>query len=827
MNGSALIENLWRDASFSLRTMLRRPAATAITLLTIALGIGATTAIFSIVNAVLFRPLPYPEPQTLVGVWHASAAPGRELDNLALSASMYLTYRDENRTFESFGVWNSGAASVTGLGDPEEVSTLRVTSEVLPALRVQPILGRWFSAVDDSPEGAETVILTHDYWQRRLGGDPQVVGQMINVDSRPREVIGVMPQGFRFLHLAPAVILPQRFDRSALPPNTSFNYQGLARLKAGITAEEAGADIARMLPIWVETFGIDRLMVDNARLGPSLRALKLDVVGDVGSALWVLMGTVGVVLLIACANVANLLLVKATGRRQELAVRAALGAGRKRIARELLVESVLLGLIGGVLGLGAAQGALRLLVALAPGNLPRLAEVSLDPVVLGFALFVSLSSGLLFGVIPVMKHARAGIATPLRGGRSGGHTRERQLSQSTLVVAQVALALVVLVASGLMLRSFQQLASVDPGFAEPEDLQTFRVAIPAAEAAEPERVIRMQNDILDLLAAIPGVTSAAFTSAMPMETDFLAGNGVWIEGQTQPGDIPPLHRAKSTSPGLLATQGTPLIVGRDFTWTDIYEERDVVLVSARMARETWGDAIGALGKNVRLGPTGPWLEVIGVAADVHDEGVHLPASSTLYRRAGVQRVGERAERATPRAVTFAIRSDRAATESFLAEVREAVWSVSRNLPLAQLRTLADVQRGSLARTSFTLAMLGIAGSMALLLGVIGIYGVVSYTVSQRSREVGVRVAVGAQSRDVTGLFVRQGLVLACIGVAIGLGAAAGLARLMSALLFGVSALDWATYAAAAAVLLLACALASYLPARRAATIDPMETLRAE
>jgi predicted permease len=827
MDGSALIDNLWRDVRFSLRTMLRRPAATAITLLTIALAIGATTAIFSLVNAVLFRPLPYPEPQALVGVWHSSALSGRELDNLGLSASMYLTYRDENRTFESFGVWNSGAASVTGIGDPEEVPTLRVTSEVLPALGVQPVLGRWFSAADDSPEGAETIVLTHGYWQRRLGGDSQVIGRIITVDSRPREVIGVMPQGFRFLNLAPAVILPQRFDRTALPPNTSFNYQGLARLGPGVTPEEASADVARMLPIWVETFGIDRQMSVGARLGPSLRALKRDVVGDVGNALWVLMGAVGVVLLIACANVANLLLVKATGRRQELAVRAALGAGRKRIARELLVESVLLGLIGGALGLGAAQGALRLLVVLAPGNLPRLTEVSLDPAVLGFALAASLSSGLLFGLIPVVKHARAGIATPLRGGHTGSHNRERQLSQSALVVAQVALALVVLVGSGLMLRSFQELASVDPGFTDPEHLQTFRVAIPPAEAAEPERVIRMQTDILEQLAAIPGVTSTAFTSAMPMETGFLAGNAVWVAGQTQPGEIPPLHRAKSASPGLLATQGTPLIAGRDFTWTDVYEERGVVLVSARMARETWGDPVAALGKNVRLGPAGPWLEVIGVAADVHDEGLHLPASTTLYRRAGVQRVGERAERATPRAVTFAIRSDRAATESFLAQVREAVWSVSPNLPLAQLRTLADVQRESLARTSFTLAMLGIAGSMALLLGVIGIYGVVSYTVSQRSREIGIRVAVGAQNRDVTALFLRHGLVLACIGVAVGLGAAAGLARLMSALLFGVSALDWTTYAAAAVLLLLACALASYLPARRAATIDPMNTLRGE
>src|SRR5688572_15173924 len=577
MNGNALLDDLWRDVRFSLRTMLRKRATTAITLLTIALGIGATTAIFSLVNAVLFRPLPYPEPQALVGVWHASALSGRELDNLGLSAAMYLTYRDENRTFESFGVWNSGAASVTGIGDPEEVPTLWVTSEILPALGVQPMLGRWFSSADDSPGGAETIVLTHDYWQRRLGADQQVIGRLITVDSRPREVVGVMPQGFRFLNLAPAVILPQRFDRSALPPNTSFSYQGLARLGPGVTLEEASADVARMLPIFVDTFGIDRQMFENARLGPSLRALKRDVVGDVGNALWVLMGSVGVVLLIACANVANLLLVKATGRQQEFAVRAALGAGNKRIARELLVESVLLGLIGGALGLAAAQGALRLLVALAPGSLPRLAEVALDPAVLGFALVVSLSSGLLFGLIPVLKQTRAGIVTPLRGGRTGSHSRERQLSQRTLVVAQVALALVVLVGSGLMLRSFQELASVDAGFRDPEHLQTFRLAIPPAESAEPERVIRMQNDILERLAAIPGVESVAFTSAMPMETGVLAGNAVWVEGQTQPGEIPPLRRAKSASPGLLATQGTALIAGRDFTWTDVYEERDVVL----------------------------------------------------------------------------------------------------------------------------------------------------------------------------------------------------------------------------------------------------------
>jgi predicted permease len=826
-----MFDLLWRDALFSLRALARRLPTTAVTLLTIALGIGATTAIFAVVYAVLIRPLPYPEPDALVGVWHSSSGVRGGSLNLGFSASMYLTYRAENRAFERFGIWSSNAASVTGIGDPEEVSALSVTADFLPALGVRPAIGRWFSEPDHEPGTAETVILTYGYWQTRVGRDPNVVGRTITVDGRPREVIGVMPQGFSFtqrftfVSSPPAFLLPHRFDPNALPPHASFNYQGIARLKAGVTIEQANADVARLLSIWVDRYGIDRAMMENAGIGPDIHTLKSDVVGDVGNMLWVLMGTVGVVLLIACANVANLLLVRAAARGQELAIRAALGAGRLRIARELLVESVMLGVLGGVFGLGIAYGGLRLLLTLQPANLPRIAEVTIDPPVLGFAFAVSLASGVLFGLIPVAKYAGSNLASPLRGGRRGTHSRERRLSQNALVVTQVALALVILVGSGLMLRSFQMLLNVEPGFSDPARLQLARISIPSAEADPPE-VIETQKEMLARISSVPGVDSVAFTSAMPMQSELLNTSAVWVEGQEVPGQLPPLRRLKYGSPGLLATQGTPLIAGRDFAWTDVDEQRGAVIVSERVARETWGGAFEALGKRVRFAPTGPWDEVVGVAGDVLDEGADRPASATVYRRAGVH-AGFGGAPSIQRAVTFAIRSDRAGTESFLAEVREAVWSVNANAPVAHMRTLEDGMAQSMARTSFTLVMLGIAGSIALALGVVGIYGVISYTVSERTREIGIRVAIGAQSRDVAGMFLRHAFMLTLIGVVVGLAGAAGLARMMSSLLFGIGALDPTAYGAVVLLLVTACMLGSYLSARRALAVDAAEALRAE
>jgi predicted permease len=547
-----------RNVRHAVRSLARTPGFAITAVLTLALGIGATTTIFSIVNAVLVRPLSYPQPDALVGVWNSAQFQGLTSNNVRLSSTMYLTYAERNQTFQEFGVWHTESASVTGLGEPEEVRTLVVTHGTLPAVGVAPALGRWFSRADAAPGTTETVILTHGYWQRRFGADAAVIGRTITIDSRPREVIGVMPQGFRFLSADPEVILPQRFAGPQLQPNDVHMYVGIARLKPGVSLAQASADVRRMLPIWIAQYGTNGPVLQAARFAPSLRPVKQDVVGDVGQVLWVLMGTIGIVLLIACANVANLLLVRAEGRQQELSVRAALGAGRGHIAHQLLVESVTLGILGGACGLAVAYGGLRLLAAMAPANLPRLGEVSIDPVVLAFTLAVSLSSGLLFGVIPVVKYARPRVSRALHGVVRGGNRtasqgRERHRSQNALVVVQVGLAVVLLVASGLMIRTFEALRKVQPGFVEPERVQTVRLSIPEAQVAEPERVVRMQQDIVEKIASIPGVMSVAFATALPMEMDLENNTVVTAEGQTLQEGIPPLRRSKFVAPGMFRT----------------------------------------------------------------------------------------------------------------------------------------------------------------------------------------------------------------------------------------------------------------------------------
>jgi putative ABC transport system permease protein len=829
MNTITLLDSVGRDLRYGLRTLRRSPSFAAIVLLTLAIGIGANTAIFSVLNGILIKPLPYPNAEELVGVWHV--APGLNIPGrVNVSPTMFFTYREASRTFQDFGLWSTGGTSVTGLAEPEQVRTLFVTHGVLQALNVPPALGRWFSQGDDEPGTPETVLLTHGYWQRRFGGDATVIGRTLMVESRLREVIGVMPERFRFLNADPELIVPLRFDRSRVFLG-NFSFLGLARLKPGVTMAQANADIGRMLPIWLEAWppppGVDRRFFANWKTGPALQPLKQDVVGNVGNVLWVLMGTIGIVLLIACANVANLLLVRAEGRQPELAIRAALGAGWGRIVRELLIESALLGLIGGTLGVGLAYAGLRLLRAIEPANLPRLGEISIDPLVLGFALVVSLLSGLLFGLIPALKYAGPQRAMALRaGGRTSSHGRERHRARNTLVVVQVALALVLLVASGLMIRTFQALLGIEPGFTRAAELQTVRISIPESLVPQPERVTRMQNDIVEKLAAIPGVTSAGFASSVPME-GVNWNDPVFAEDTTYPaGQTPPFRRFKFVSPEFRQTAGTRLVAGRDLTWTEIYDRRPVVMVSENLAREMWGRPDSALGKRIRQASNAPWREVVGVLEDVRDNGVHESAPTMVYWPAMMENFRSTSLNVT-RSAAFVIRGDRAGSESFLSQVREAVWSVNANLPLARVRTMQDIYDQSLARTSFTLVMLAIAGAMAFGLGIIGIYGVMSYAVSQRTREIGIRLALGAQQGELKKMVVRHGLAVAGIGVVIGLGAAAGLTRVMSSLLFGISPLDPMTFVAVPLLLMIAAMLASYLPARRAAAVDPVEALKAE
>jgi predicted permease len=525
--------------------------------------------------------------------------------------------------------------------------------------------------------------------------------------------------------------------------------------------------------------------------------------------------------------VANLLLVRVEGRQQELATRAALGAGWGRIARELLLESLVLGLTGGALGLAVAYGALKLLVAIGPETLPRLEEITIDPAVLGFTLIASLVSGLLFGVIPVLKYSGPRIVGALRSAtRNASHSRERHRARNILVVVQVALALVLLVASGLMIRTFQTLRNVHPGFERPSEVQMLRVAIPESVEAEPERVVRIFNEILEKISGIPDVTSAALVSSAPLE-GFNSTDPVSAEDKAYtPGQIPPLRRFKFVSPNYFHTVGTPLIAGRDLMWTDIFDVRPVAVISENTAREMWGSTQAALGKRIRVGNADPWREVVGVVGDVHDDGVHEPAPGVVYWPIMMTQFWGQ-PRFVSRGLTYVVRSERTNTEAFLTQVRQAVWSVNSSLPLALVRTLQDVYERSMARTTFALVMLAIAGGMALLLGLIGIYGVISYSVSQRTREIGIRMALGVDHSDVRRMFVRHGLVLSGIGIGIGIAVAAGLARLMASLLFNVSPLDAVTYVAVSVVLATAAVLASYLPARRAAALNPVQALRAE
>jgi predicted permease len=811
-----------------LRRLARAPTFTAITLVTLAVGIGANTAIFTVLDRVLLRPLPYPGADRLVGVWHA--APALNIADLNMSPSNYFVYREQNRSFEDVGVYQQDSYSVTGLAEPEQVRALDVTDAVLPLLGVQPWLGRLFSRADDSPGSPHTVVVSYGYWQRRLGADPGIVGRTLTIDGIPRQVIGVLPRGFTFLDAEEAALfVPLRLDRAKTQLG-QFNYEGVARLRPGITLEQANADVARMLPIVLAAFpappGFDIALFEKAGITANVRPLVRDVVGDVGGTLWILMAGIGLVLLIACANVANLLLVRAEGRQHELAIRAALGASRGRVAAELLFESLVIGLIGGALGLGLAYWGLELLVSLQPTGLPRLAEIGIDGPVILFTLAVAVGASLLFGCVPILRYAGLGAAGLGGGGRTFSDGRERHRARNALVVVQVGLAFVLLVCSGLMIRTFRALTHVDPGFVDPAAVQTARITIPEGDIPDRDQLLRAEETILHKIQALPGVTSAALSTTVPMD-----GNGwtdpVFAEDRSYAvGELPPLRRFKFVSPELLGTLGIPLVTGRNFTWADIDQRAPVAMISAAYAREYWHDPAAALGKRIRVGSNEDWREIVGVVGDVHDDGLNKEPPRTAYWPIAMKNFGGEPVMVA-RSVVIVIRSPRAGSESLMKEVREAVWSVDGKLPLARVRTLDTLVTRSMARTSFTLAMLGLAGAMALLLGLVGLYGVIAYSVSKRTREIGIRMALGAKAQELTRLFVRQGLLLSGAGVGFGLVVAVATVRFMAAVLFGVSAVDPLTYVAVGGGLLATAALASWLPSRRAATVDPMAALRSE
>jgi putative ABC transport system permease protein len=818
MNTVTFAEDALRTARHTVRLIRTHPGFVLTVVLSLALGIGANTTIFSVVHGVLIQSLPYPHADALVGIYNRLTISGQVYEDAALSPGMYAACRDDCRAFEHVGVWSSGAATVTGAGEPEQVATVTVTQGVLPAFGVPASLGRWFSREDDSPGGARTAILSHGYWQRRFGGDREILGRTVVVDFLPHQIVGVMPRDFRFVDLSPDLFLPQRLVTNR--PD-EFSYNGIGRLKPGLGVAEANEDIARVWRNWAQSQGVGKLL-EELTVTPNARPLKSDVVGNVGRALRVLMGALGLLMLLVCANVANLVLVRAQARQQEFAIRAALGAGWGRIACEQLAESVTLGLMGGTLGLGLAYFGVRLLVAIAPAGLPRLSEIALGPAVVAFALLCALGTSLLFGTVAVVGRR---VPRRIESARGATPAKEQLRGQRVLVVGQVAMALVLLVASGLMVRTLVAIQSVKPGFTRPDHIQMVRISLPQVLAREPERVIRLQKDMLDRLAAIPGVAAVGFASALPLENN-RNGVAVVVEGVTEPDRMPPNRRYRHASPGLFAAQGSRLLAGRDFTWDEVFDQRHLAIVSENMARESWGEPRQALGKRSRIGRNGPLTEVVGVVENIHSDGLHQPAPATVYASAGVEAAAN-GSTTVRRAVTVAIRSSRAGSQAFLKEVAAAVHAVNANVPLADVRTLEDAYRRSMAQTSFTVTLIGIAAAMALALAVVGIYGVLAYAVARRRHEVGIRLALGAQPGAVRALFVRQGLLLTSLGGILGLVSSATLSRFISPLLYDVTASDPLTYAISGAALAGGAILASFVPARRAASVDPMETLRSE
>jgi predicted permease len=816
----------WTAAHLAARRLVRSPLFTVVTLVTLAVGIGANTAIFSIVHGVLLKPLPFSEPDRLVGLWHK--APGTGFEQLNQSPATYFTYREDGRVFEDLGLYRWNSVSITGRGEPERIQALMVTDGTLPAVGVRPLRGRLFTREDDAPGAPARVILTYGYWQRRFAG-ADVVGQPITVDGMPLEIVGILPQSFRFLDSNTAIVLPLQLDRAQTFIG-NFSFRGLARLKPGVTLDQANADVARMLPTLPDRFplppGFSRKMLEEIKLYPDVRPLEVDVVGNVGQVLWTLLGTAGIVLLIACANVANLSLVRAEARHQELAVRTALGASRWQIARSLLAESVILALAGAAIGVGLAQAALALLVALGPSGVPRLDEIEINGIVLLFTLVVALGAALLFGVLPVLRFGEPSVAALQEGGRSASEGRARHRARNTLVVAEIALALVLLVVSGLMIRSFQALRAVDPGFRDPEEVQTFRIEVPEGLVADPDQAVRMQQQIAAAIARVPGVTSVGVSSSITMD-GYDSNDPVFIEGITrEDGSMPPVRRYKWAGPGYVETMGNRLLAGRLLTWEDAYRRAPVVMVSESLAREYFATPAEAVGRRLRNTPSNPWREIAGVVGDDHDDGLARPPTATVYWPLIIEEFWT-TDTFVQRNLAFAVRSGRRGSAGFMGELQRAVWSVNPHLPVANVQSLAEIRARSMAQTSFALTMLAIAAVVALLLGLVGIYGVVAFIAAQRTREIGVRMALGARPADIRTLFVAHGLKLVIVGVALGVVGAMALTRVLSVLFYGVGPMDAPTYAIVATGLGSVALLATYLPARRAARVDPVVALRSD
>ena len=810
---SNLMSDLLHDLRYAVRTQLKNPAFTIVAVIALALGIGANTAIFSVVNTVLLRPLPYKDPERLVMVWEDASKHGYPRDTPA--AANFVDWRDQNQVFESMAAIADESFNLTGAGDPERLEGRRVSANLFPMLGVEPQIGRVFTAAEDQPGSGNVVVLSYGLWQRRFGGDPSIVGKPLTLNGNSYTVVGVMPARFQFPTSDDQAWVPIALTSQQAANRNRHYLQVIARLKPGVTLPQAQTEMNT-----IATRLQQQYPQSNADLGATVTSLHEHLVGDIRPALLVLLGAVGLVLLIACANVANLLLARAAVRQKEIAVRVALGARRWRLIRQFLTESVLLSTIGGIVGLVIAYTGLVLLRSFIPENISQAREISIDLKVLGFTLFVSVATGVIFGLAPAIQAVRFNQSETLKeGGRDAATGGSGKRLRSLLVMSEVAISLVLLIGAGLLINSFLRLRNVDPGF-RTDNLLTMKIVLPDPKYRELERRVAFYNALVQRVESLAGVRSAAVTTNLPL---YRQGNsiGIGIEGRPEP---PPGQElivvTRIVSPGYFDTMTIPLLSGRNLTEQDTETTPNAVVISETMARRFWPneDPIGKRISAGRVESEADWISIVGVVKDVRQFELTAeprPQMYMSYRQAGFF---------APRDLVVKTDVDPA---SMAATVRKAVWEIDKDQPVSNIRTMDEILASSIARQRFSMLLLAIFAAVALVLAAVGIYGVMSYSVAQRTHEIGIRMALGAQTSAVLKLAVGYGMKLVIIGIVVGLIAAFALTRVMATLLFGITATDPTTFTLISLLLVLVAAIASYIPARRATKVDPIVALRYE
>ncbi len=816
------MEALWHDLSYGVRMLTKNIGFTAVAVLSLAIGIGANSAIFSVTNALLLRPLPYKDAERLAILWNRS--PGLNIEQDWFSLGQYLDIKIENKVFDHVAVTLGGSFNFTGQGTPEHVEGARVSSSIFPLLSAQASLGRVFLPEEDEKGKPQTVILSHGFWQRRFGSDPDVVGKTLTLNDKSYAIIGVMAADFALnKEVMPTlngiqrsdVLLPLPISESDRANRGGEDFNIFARMKSGVTAAQAQADMdalaEQMKQQYPENYPAE------GRLTISVVPLLEQVVGEYRLALYVLFGAVGFVLLIACANVANLLLSRAAVRQKEIAIRAAVGAGRLRILRQLLTESVLLALAGGMVGLALAIVCVKVLRVFGPENIPRLNEVGIDGRVMAFTFFISLLTGIVFGLAPALRASRVDLNRVLKdGGRSSvggaGHHRIRKL----LIVSEVALSLVLLIGAGLLIRSYQRIVNASPGF-NPHNVLSLRLSLPAARYSTPDSVFSFYKRLGDRVKELPGIESVGMNFFLPLSSNSAAWGPITIEGYVpKTASELIISNERFISPDYLRVMGIPLIKGRDFDERDIKGAPEVVIINEELARRFFPDE-DPIGKRIQRGGKGPWRTVVGVVGDDKEFSLENEPPITLFHPVEQFTIGSR----------YFVARTSADPAPMIAAVTEEIRALDPELPAYDVNTMEQRVRDTLARRRFSMFLLGVFAAFAVVLAAIGIYGVMTYWVNQRTHEIGIRMALGAGQRNILQLVIRQASVMVAVGISAGLAGAFALTRVMSSLLFGVSATDRFTFIVISLLLAVVALLASYVPARRATKVDPMVALRHE